>query len=60
MKRKSALVLAVFLFACRLASGQGRTDTHITGHVIDASTGKHLPFVTLSLKGTAIDRKSVV
>ena len=58
MKRKSALVLAVFLFACRLASGQGRTDTHITGHVIDASTGKHLPFVTLSLKGTAIGMMS--
>lgn len=58
MKRKTALALAMLLSVCGMATGQNRTDTHITGHVIDASTGNHLPYVTLSLKGTAIGMMS--
>ena len=58
MKRKTALALAMLLSVCGMAAGQNRTDTHITGHVIDASTGNHLPYVTLTLKGTAIGMMS--
>ena len=58
MKRKTALALAMLLSVCGMAAGQNRTDTHITGHVIDASTGNHLPYVTLTLKGTTIGMMS--
>ena len=30
------------------------TDSHLTGHVLDETTGEHLPFVTVQLKGTNI------
>ena len=30
------------------------TDSHIYGHVIDKSTGEHLPFIVIILKGTTI------
>ncbi|MGM9739312.1 MAG: TonB-dependent receptor domain-containing protein, partial [Candidatus Cryptobacteroides sp.] len=33
---------------------QARTDTSISGHVTDARTGEHLPFITIMLKGTNI------
>lgn len=29
-------------------------DTNLSGHVVDASNGQHLPFYTISLKGTSI------
>ena len=28
------------------------TDANLTGHVLDGSTGEHLPFVTIQIKGT--------
>ena len=31
-----------------------RTDAHITGHVIEKSTGEHLPFATIRIKDTNI------
>ena len=31
-----------------------RTDANIVGHVKDRNTGEHLPYVTISIKGTAI------
>ena len=37
-----------------LAYAQTKTDTSITGHVTDAKTGEHLPFITIMLKGTNI------
>ncbi len=30
------------------------TDASITGHVVDKTTGEHLPFVNIQLKGTSI------
>jgi outer membrane receptor for ferrienterochelin and colicins len=30
------------------------TDANINGHVVDAQTNEHLPYVTISLKGTTI------
>ncbi|MBO5759042.1 MAG: carboxypeptidase-like regulatory domain-containing protein, partial [Rikenellaceae bacterium] len=27
-------------------------DAHITGHVVDATTGQHLPYITISIDGT--------
>ena len=29
-------------------------DAHLTGHVLDAHTGEHLPFVNVQIKGTTI------
>lgn len=54
-----------FLFFCALATGafffqglpalaQKTTDSSITGHVTDAATGEHLPYITVMLKGTQI------
>ncbi len=37
------------------AAGQKQiTDANINGHVVDASTGKHIPFATITLQGTTI------
>ncbi len=33
---------------------QKKTDSSITGHVTDAKSGEHLPFITVMLKGTQI------
>ena len=30
------------------------TDAHIYGHVIDKTTGEHLPYIVVMLKGTTI------
>ena len=30
------------------------TDANIVGHVIEKGTGEHLPYMTVSLKGTTI------
>lgn len=58
MKR---IILLVTLYLCvriSLAQAEGeknrRTDANIYGHVLDAKTGEHLPYVTLRLKGTTI------
>jgi outer membrane receptor for ferrienterochelin and colicins len=37
-----------------LSYGAGRDDSNINGHVIDAKTREHLPFVTIVLKGTTV------
>ena len=37
-----------------LAYPQTKTDTSISGHVTDAKTGEHPPFITIMLKGTNI------
>lgn len=33
---------------------QTNTDANVTGHVTDAATGEHIPFVTIQVKGTTI------
>lgn len=30
------------------------TDANVMGHVVDAKTGEHLPYITIALKGTTI------
>ena len=52
MKYLSAGLLSAWLSVCALYA-QPLSDAHIAGHVVDAG-GKHLPFVTLALKGTTI------
>ena len=37
-----------------LSYAQTKSDTSISGHVTDARTGEHLPFITIMLKGTNI------
>ena len=35
-------------------SSENPTDAHIYGHIIDGSTGEHLPYIVILLKGTTI------
>lgn len=37
-----------------LSNGRNLTDANIQGHVVDAGTGEHLPFISVVVKGTAI------
>lgn len=40
---------------CIMLSAQAQmTDAHIYGHVIDKTTGEHLPYIVVMLKGTTI------
>lgn len=41
------LLFPVFTYA-------SQRDANINGHVIDAKTGEHLPYVTIALKGTTV------
>lgn len=52
------LILA--MMAVLPARAQKKTDASITGHVTDAATGEHLPFVTVMLKGTMIGTQTTV
>ena len=47
----SALVAALCVV---LSAGAQHTDAHIHGHVIDKTTGEHLPYIVVMLKGTTI------
>lgn len=31
-----------------------KTDANVVGHIIDKKTGEHIPYTTISLKGTTI------
>lgn len=35
-------------------AGHKHTDSHIIGHVVDATTLEHIPYVTIGLKGTTV------
>ena len=37
-----------------LSAEASNTDTHIYGHIIDKTTGEHLPYIVVALKGTTI------
>lgn len=54
MKNKNLFlrILIGLVFPYSLAFAQH--DAHLTGHVLDAETGEHLPFVNVQLKGTNI------
>lgn len=52
---KKIIIHLLFVFASIFLTAQTkRTDAHIVGHVLDKNTGKHLPFVHVTLKGTTI------
>ena len=53
-KYAACLLLSVALCAGWPARAQKGTDASITGHVTDAVSGEHLPFVTVMLKGTML------
>lgn len=46
--------MAMPLLHAEDADKKPRTDAHIVGHVIDATTGEHVPGVSLFIKGTTI------
>ena len=53
-KNYTLFFLVLAMMAVLPARAQKNTDASITGHVTDAATGEHLPFVTVMLKGTMI------
>jgi outer membrane receptor for ferrienterochelin and colicins len=55
MKLKYLRILFVILLnTSAFAVMSQKTDANINGHVVDAHTNEHLPYVTISLKGTTI------
>src|SRR5690554_1733059 len=59
MKKIITLIVYTIAFTIYLPAQSGmenphQTDANIFGHVLDKQTGEHLPYVTLSLKGTTI------
>ena len=50
----AAFAAILALSASSLAYSQTKTDTTISGHVTDAKTGEHLPYITILLRGTNI------
>lgn len=45
-------VLLLSVLTCGIVSAQRPTDANITGHIIDKNSKEHIPYVTVSLKGT--------
>ena len=54
------ITLCINLLTALTAPAQSRTDCSITGHVLDAATGEHLPYITVMLKGTQIGTQTSV
>lgn len=50
----AAIAVMLSMSESSLVYAQIKTDTSISGHVTDAKTGEHLPFITIMLKGTNI------
>lgn len=48
------IILAVFVIVSLKSYGQNRTDANVFGHVINAETGEHIPFINLVIQGTRI------
>lgn len=48
-------IITIFLVACSAISfAQKKTDASIKGHVLNTSTGEHIPFIAIAIKGTTI------
>ena len=58
MKRYFSHTIIFFIVLCMccnaMAQSTKSSDANIHGHIIDAATGQHIPFVTISIKGTTI------
>ena len=52
--RSLLITIAVFCLSMLPLQAQTKTDSHIHGHVLDAKTGEHLPYVNIYIKGTNI------
>ncbi len=56
MKKIILAALAVAIFVCGTLSATAQTrhtsDANIYGHIIDSKTKEHIPYVTISIKGT--------
>ncbi|HIZ26822.1 TonB-dependent receptor [Barnesiella sp. An55] len=56
--KKYIVILAVCLwhisFVCAETATQKPLDINIVGHVLDKNTREHLPYITISLKGTTV------
>jgi iron complex outermembrane recepter protein len=46
--------LAFFISISWFSYGQTRTDANVFGHVINAESGEHIPFINLVIEGTRI------
>lgn len=51
MKRITLLIL-LFITLHNINASNKLSDSHISGHVINKSTGEHVPFITIILQGT--------
>ena len=54
---KKIIILLLCIMSCALClniNAQRPSDANLVGHVLDAATGEHLPFVTIQLQGTSI------
>lgn len=47
-------LLGFFVLVNFHLSGQTRTDANVFGHVVNAETGEHIPFINLVIEGTRI------
>src|SRR5690554_501337 len=52
MSKKTILLLISLLITIYSLATKPRTDANLVGHVV--SNGEHLPFVSISIKGTTI------
>ncbi|MBE9487598.1 MAG: TonB-dependent receptor [Bacteroidetes bacterium] len=54
MKKNIFGAFLMFLMAIAVFDAQARekTDAHITGHVVDATTHEHIPYATIIMEGT--------
>ena len=46
------LLLTIFSLAASADNDPDRSDANIVGHVTDKTTGEHLPYINILLKGT--------
>lgn len=54
MKKILFATVLLVLSVCTYLHGQKKSDSNIAGHAVDARTNQHIPFVTISLKGTTL------
>ena len=50
--------LSILFISFSLFANTNKSDANLVGHVIDAATGEHLPFVTIQLANTSIGAMS--
>lgn len=59
--KKYILTLFSFLFLYHIATptySQQLTDANLVGHVINSKTGEHVPFISITIKGTTLGTAS--